>query len=84
MSAVAPQQALEEVDAADWNELLLELGCADAYLLRAYVETATVLERARPAFLHLHERGGDVVFACLVRKIGHSRGSDVTTPSSPG
>jgi len=84
VSAVAPQQALEEVDAAEWNELLLELGCADAYLLPAYVEAANVLEPARAAFLHLHEGGGDVVFACLVRKIGRNRGSDVTTPYGYG
>ena len=84
MNAVAPQQALEQVDPANWNELLVELDCADAYLLRAYVEAANVLEGARPAFLHLHERGGDVVFACLVRKIGRNRGSDVTTPYGYG
>jgi serine/alanine adding enzyme len=84
VTAVAPQQALAEVEAGDWNELLGELGCADAYLLREYVEGANVLEQGRPAFLHLRDSGGDVVFACLVREIPGGGGRDVTTPYGYG
>lgn len=71
--------ALVEVDTARWDALLQRLGCADAYLLRGYLESACVLEPSRPALLHLEGSGGDVVFPLLVRDAPGGR-FDVTTP----
>jgi serine/alanine adding enzyme len=83
VSAVARRHALSEIDPRHWNDLLTELGCADAYLLSEYVESANVLEQGRPTFLHLGGDGGAVVFACLVREIDGG-GLDVTTPYGYG
>jgi serine/alanine adding enzyme len=74
---------LVETDPSDWDALLERLGCADVYLLRAYVEIASVLEAARPVFLRLEGPGGDVVFPLLVRDVG-SGGRDATTPYGYG
>ena len=84
MNAVAGQSALAEVDPLAWDDLLEELGCADAYLLREYVEGASLLEPGRATFLHLADAGGDVVFACLVREIPDGGGLDVVTPYGYG
>ena len=54
---------MREVGGAAWDGLLTELGYADAYLRRAYVEGACVLEPGRPVLLE-HD---DAVFACIVR-----------------
>lgn len=72
-----------EVDPGDWDELLAALDCADAYLLREYVDGAILLEAGRPTFLHLEGPGGHVLFACLVREIP-AGGLDVTTPYGYG
>jgi hypothetical protein len=71
---------VREVAAADWDELLAELRCADAYLLRAYVEASCVLDPGEPVLLH-HE---DAVLACIVRAVPGSDAYDVTTPYGYG
>jgi serine/alanine adding enzyme len=63
---------IEEVAAEDWDGLLAELGCEDAYLRREYVETAAVLDSGRPVFL----RAESTVFPCIVRELDGTR--DVT------
>jgi serine/alanine adding enzyme len=70
---------LAEIQPAEWDELLAELGCADAYFLREYVESGRVLEGGEPAFLHLADTGGDVIFTGLVRD-----GRDLITPYGYG
>lgn len=70
-----------EVPAGDWDALLAELGVADAYLLRAYVEASALLEPGEPRFL----RAGDVVFAAVERPIpGAGGATDLTTPYGYG
>ena len=83
MSAAIGQRALAEVDPAGWDELLAALDCADAYLLREYVEGAGLLDAGRSTFLHLEGPGGHVLFACLVREVPGG-GFDVTTPYGYG
>ena len=74
---------LAEPAAPEWDALLARLGCADAYYLSEYLESARLLEPGEPAFLHLQGDGGDVVFACLVREApGGFR--DVITPYGYG
>lgn len=75
---------MREVPASEWDELLVELGCADAYLLRGYVESASVLDPGKPTLLHLSDGHGDVVFACIVRAIPGTDACDVTTPYGYG
>lgn len=75
---------IAEIEPDAWHELLERLGCADAYLLREYVESARVLEGGRPVLLHLFETGGDVVFPLLVRDLPGGGGYDVTTPYGYG
>lgn len=77
--------ALREVEPEAWDPLLEELGLADAYLLRGYLESAAVLDPGRPTLLHLAADGDDVVFACLVRDVQGADGRvDVTTPYGYG
>ena len=57
---------LAEISAEDWDELLLRVGCADTYLRRDYLESATLLDEGEATYLHLDGPGGDVVFACIV------------------
>jgi serine/alanine adding enzyme len=75
---------LVEVDRAGWDGLLASLRRDDAYLLRAYVESASVLEPGDPSLLHLGADGGDVVLALLRREIPGGAGRDVTTPYGYG
>ena len=56
---------MREVPAGEWDALLAELGCADAYLLRAYVEASCVLDPGEPVLLEHDE----VVLACIVREV---------------
>ncbi|MGH3017413.1 MAG: GNAT family N-acetyltransferase [Gaiellaceae bacterium] len=70
---------MREVPAGAWDELLAQLDCADAYLLRAYLEASCVLDPGEPVLL---EDDG-VVMACIVRAINASE-SDVTTPYGYG
>ena len=65
---------IEEVAPEDWDGLLAELECDDAYVRREYVETAAVLDPGRPAFLHAE----GTVFPCIVRELDGTR--DVTGP----
>jgi hypothetical protein len=74
---------LVEIAAPEWDALLARLGCADVYYLREYLESARLLEPGEPAFLHLEEAGGDVVFACLVREAPKGV-RDVITPYGYG
>jgi serine/alanine adding enzyme len=71
---------VREVPAGEWDELLAELGCADAYLLSAYVEASCVLDPGEPILLQ-HE---DALLACIVRGIPGSDAFDVTTPYGYG
>jgi len=71
---------VREVPAAEWDELLAELGCADAYLLHAYVEASCVLDPGVPVLL---EEDG-VVMTCIVRAIPGTDAYDVTTPYGYG
>jgi hypothetical protein len=73
-----------EVDPAGWDDLLARLGLEDAYLLRGYVESAAALEAGRPAFLHLEDAGGGVVFPLLLRDLPSGEGRDVVTPYGYG
>jgi hypothetical protein len=74
-SASAGQTAaLVEVAPDEWDPLLEQLGCADAYLLRGYLESARLLEPGRPTLLHLSDRTGDVVFALIVREVENEPG----------
>ncbi len=75
---------MREVSAGEWDELLAELGCLDAYLLRGYVRGASVLDPGEPTLLHVREKGGDVVLACIVRAIPEADALDVTTPYGYG
>jgi serine/alanine adding enzyme len=77
--------ALVEVAPEHWDPLLDRIGCADAYLLRGYVESACLLERGRPLLLHLSDAGGDVVFPLILREIdGEPAGLDAITPYGYG
>jgi Acetyltransferase (GNAT) domain len=71
---------LREVPAGEWDELLVRLGYADAYLVRAYVEASCVLDPGEPVLLE--DEGA--VMACIVRAIPGSDLSDVTTPYGYG
>jgi serine/alanine adding enzyme len=72
---------LAEADAADWDGILRELGIADVYLARAYVEASCLLDPGRPAFLSGH----GVAFAAIVRDVPSAPGlADVTTPYGYG
>jgi serine/alanine adding enzyme len=84
-SASAGTAALVEVATEQWDPLVERLGCADAYLLRHYVESACLLERGRPLLLHLPADGGDVVFPLILREIEGERGLlDAITPYGYG
>jgi lipopolysaccharide/colanic/teichoic acid biosynthesis glycosyltransferase len=74
------QSAIAEVAADEWDATLAELGHADAYLLRGYVEAACLIEAGRPTLL----RAGDTVLACSVRHVAGSELEDVTTPYGYG
>ncbi len=67
---------MREVDPAAWDGLVEELGVADAYLRRAYIESACVLESGRPLLL---EHDG-TVFAAIERE----NPVDVVTPYGYG
>ena len=71
---------MREVPAAEWDELLAQRGCADAYLLHAYVEASCVLDPGEPVLL---EEDG-VAMACIVRAIPGTGLFDVTTPYGYG
>jgi hypothetical protein len=72
--------ALVEVEADHWDALLAELGCADVYLARGYLEASSRLVEGEPALLHLADPAGDIVFACIIRRSP----TDVTTPYGYG
>lgn len=76
--------ALAEIAPPEWDGLLEQLGCADAYLLSDYVGSACLLDEGEPVFLHLAEAGGDVVLACIARPVPGSELRDVTTPYGYG
>ena len=71
---------MREVAPAEWDVLLAEVGVADAYLLRAYVEASCVLDPGEPVLL---EHDG-AVMACIVRQVPNSDAFDVTTPYGYG
>jgi hypothetical protein len=71
---------VREVPPAEWDALLAQLGCADAYLLRAYVEASCVLDPGEPVLVE----GDGAVMACIVRPIPGSDLHDVTSPYGYG
>ena len=75
---------MREVPADEWDALLTGLALSDAYLLRAYVESACVLDPGEPVLLHTAGGDGDVVLACIVREIPGAAARDVTTPYGYG
>ena len=56
---------IEEVAPEDWDGLLAELGCDDAYLRREYVEASAVLDPGRPVLLRFEA----TVFPCILREL---------------
>jgi hypothetical protein len=81
MSGAAVRERLREVESGEWDELLAGLGCEDAYLSRAYVETACLLDPGRAVFLHVGDAGGDVALPCILREVPGEPGlRDVTAP----
>jgi serine/alanine adding enzyme len=76
---------IAEVGPDGWDGLLEGIGRADAYFLSGYARASCVLDGGRPAFLHISGSGGDVVFACSLRRVpGTQELSDVTTPYGYG
>ena len=73
-----------ETDPAGWDGLLERLGCADAYYLRPFVESACILDGSRATYLHVSDEGGDVIFPCLLRPVPGGRGYDAATPIGYG
>jgi Acetyltransferase (GNAT) domain len=71
---------LREVSAGEWDALLAELGCADAYYLRAYVEASCTLDSGELVLLE-HD---NAVLAGIVREIPGSDLRDVRTPYGYG
>ena len=49
-------ERVREVPAGEWDELLARLGCADAYLLQAYVEASCVLDPGEPVLAGARRR----------------------------
>ena len=74
---------LAAVAREDWDARLRELGCADAYLRRAYVEASCALDPGEPFLLHLGGERGDVVLAGILRAAPEGA-LDVTTPYGYG
>ena len=70
---------MREVEPAAWDGLLGELGLADAYYRRAYVESACVLEPGEPLLL---EHDGTVFAAILRDRAGSVPGGDSFTVAS--
>ncbi len=75
---------MREVEPAAWDGVLAELGLGDAYLQRAYVESACVLDPGKPLLLE-HE---GTVLACILRPLTVTvtvkSGHDVVTPYGYG
>jgi serine/alanine adding enzyme len=71
---------VREVPAGEWDLLLADLGCADPYFMRAYVEASCILDAGEPVLLH-HE---SAVLACIVRTVPGSNAHDVITPYGYG
>jgi lipopolysaccharide/colanic/teichoic acid biosynthesis glycosyltransferase len=72
--------AIVEVPDEDWDATLAELGHADAYSLRGYVDAASAVSPGRPRLL----RVGDTTFACIVSPIPGSDREDVSSPYGYG
>lgn len=72
------------IDPGASDDLLVRLGCADAYYLSDYLESACLLDHGRVKYLHLGDKGGDVLFPCIVREAAELGIRDVTTPIGYG
>jgi serine/alanine adding enzyme len=68
-----------EVESSAWDELLARAGCADAYYLRGYLESAAVTQAGWCSYLYLGRAGGAVAFPCVVRELSELGARDVTT-----
>ena len=72
--------SVEVVSEEEWDSTLAELGHADAYSLRGYVEAACAVSPGRLRLL----RVGDTTFACIVSAIPGSDLEDVSSPYGYG
>jgi hypothetical protein len=81
---VASATSLVEVPAGEWDDLLVRLGVADAYLRRAYLDASAVIDPGTPVLLHLASDGGDVVLPVIVRDLPDGDGCDLITPYGYG
>jgi serine/alanine adding enzyme len=72
---------LVEVAPGEWDGLLADMGVADVYFRRAYLESASLLGQGRPVYLSLP--GSGVAFPALVRDAQDGY-SDVCTPMGYG
>ena len=89
MTASHASGTIVEVEPNRWDDLLANIGCPDGYFLRAYVESALVLEPGAAAYLHVGGDRGDVVLPCIVRTLPEQLGDaeglrDVITPYGYG
>jgi lipopolysaccharide/colanic/teichoic acid biosynthesis glycosyltransferase len=74
------RHGIEEVAGDEWDATLAELGHADAYSLRGYVEASCAVSGGRPLLL----RAGDTTFACVVSPIPGTDLEDVSSPYGYG
>ena len=72
--------ACAEVDPERWDETLSAAGVTDVYYARGYVAASAALVDAEPVLLRLAGDGGEVLFACLLRRDP----TDVVTPYGYG
>ena len=72
--------ACAEVDPERWDETLSAAGVTDVYYTRGYVAASAALVDAEPVLLRLAGDGGEVLFACLLRRDP----TDVVTPYGYG
>ena len=72
--------ACAEVDPERWDETLRAAGVTDVYYTRGYVAASATLLDAEPVLLRLAGDGGEVLFACLLRR----EPADVVTPYGYG
>lgn len=77
--------AVQVVAAADWDQLLAHMERRDAYVLKGWLDSCSLIEHGEPVLLHVHATGGDVVMPLLVRDVPGAPGlRDATTPYGYG
>jgi hypothetical protein len=68
-----------QVGSSNWDALLEEHGCADAYYLRGFVESAATALGGEAVYLQHTGDEGKVLFPCIVREVPAGGARDVTT-----